>query len=72
MSHVQRADDDDSRVEVPRLGRIFRQGDEFLEWQPGSPPSGSQLNFVSFQDTPARLLQILCSGGWLGGVELRW
>ena len=69
MSHVQRANHHDSRVEAPRSGRIFRQGYEFLEWQPGSPPFRLGLNFVSFQDTPARLLQILCSGGWLGGVN---
>jgi hypothetical protein len=27
------------------------------------------LNFVSFQDTPARLLRMLTAGGWLGGVN---
>ena len=27
------------------------------------------LNFVSFQDTPARLLKMLTAGGWLGGAN---
>ena len=27
------------------------------------------LNFVSFQDTPARVLRMLTAGGWLGGAN---
>ena len=69
MSHVHRANHHDDRLDVPRSGRIFRQGYEFLEWQPAAPGFRLGLNFVSFQDTPARLLQILGTGGWLGGVN---
>ena len=68
-SHVQRANHHDRRIDVPRSGRIFRQGYEFLEWQEGAPGFRLGLNFVSFQDTPARLVQILGTEGWLGGVN---
>ena len=33
-----------------------------------APGFRAGLNFVSFQDTPGRLLRMLTAGGWLGGV----
>ena len=37
---------------------------------PTAPPGfRAGLNFVSFQDTPGRLLRMLTAGGWLGGVN---
>jgi deferrochelatase/peroxidase EfeB len=69
LSHVQRANHHDRRIDAPKSGRIFRQGYEFLEWQQSAPGFRLGLNFVSFQDTPARLVQILGTEGWLGGVN---
>jgi Dyp-type peroxidase family len=68
-SHVQRANHHSDLVDEPRSRRIFRQGYEFLEWQQGSPGFRLGLNFVSFQDTPARLVEILRNDGWLGRVN---
>jgi deferrochelatase/peroxidase EfeB len=66
-SHVQRAnhhlhDDPGS----PRSKLIYRQGFPFFE--PGGGPLGFRagLNFVSFQDTPDRLVHILCEPTWFG------
>ena len=36
--------------------RIFRQGYEFLEWHEAAPGFRAGLNFVSFQDTPSRVI----------------
>jgi Dyp-type peroxidase family len=48
--------------------RIFRQGYPYLE-----PHSTERfrvgLNFVSFQNTPQRLIGMLATGGWLGGTN---
>lgn len=67
-SHVQRANHHGPPAEESS-SRIFRQGYEFLE----TPASGRNLraglNFVSFQDTPQRLLFMLKQTGWLGGVN---
>lgn len=68
-SHVQRANHHQRPAADPGTRRIFRQGYEFLEWSEGAPGFRAGLNFVSFQDTPARLLQMLTAGGWLGGVN---
>lgn len=68
-SHVQRANHHQKPASDPGTRRIFRQGYEFLEWAPAAPGFRAGLNFVSFQDTPARLLQMLTAGGWLGGVN---
>jgi deferrochelatase/peroxidase EfeB len=67
-SHVQRANHHQRPASDPGTRRIFRQGYEFLEWQKSAPGFRAGLNFVSFQDTPARLLRMLTAGGWLGGV----
>jgi len=79
-SHVQRANHHIRPASDSGSRRIFRQGYEFLEWADTRSPGGSQgtgcgpgfragLNFVSFQDTPARLLKMLTAGGWLGGAN---
>jgi deferrochelatase/peroxidase EfeB len=68
-SHVHRASHHSDLVDEPRSRRIFRQGYEFLEWQQGSPGFRLGLNFVSFQDTPARVVEILRMDGWLGQVN---
>lgn len=79
-SHVQRANHHIRPSSDFGSRRIFRQGYEFLEWADTRSPGGSQgtgappgfragLNFVSFQDTPSRLLKMLTAGGWLGGAN---
>ncbi|HUR84562.1 MAG TPA: hypothetical protein VMY78_04395 [Solirubrobacteraceae bacterium] len=68
-SHVQRANHHQRPASDPGSRRIFRQGYEFLEWAPGAPGFRAGLNFVSFQDTPSRVLRMLVAGGWLGGAN---
>jgi Dyp-type peroxidase family len=68
-SHVQRANHHIRPASDSGSRRIFRQGYEFLEWAPGPPGFRAGLNFVSFQDTPARLLKMLTAGGWLGATN---
>ena len=79
-SHVQRANHHIRPASDFGSRRIFRQGYEFLEWADTGSPGGSQgtgappgfragLNFVSFQDTPSRLLKMLTAGGWLGATN---
>ncbi|MEY2516531.1 MAG: deferrochelatase/peroxidase EfeB, partial [bacterium] len=68
-SHVQRANHHQRPSSDPGSRRIFRQGYEFLEWSPAAPGFSAGLNFVSFQDTPERLLRMLTAGGWLGGTN---
>ena len=68
-SHVQRANHHIRPASDFGSRRIFRQGYEFLEWADGAPGFRAGLNFVSFQDTPARLLKMLTAGGWLGGAN---
>jgi deferrochelatase/peroxidase EfeB len=67
-SHVQRANHHQRPASDAGTRRIFRQGYEFLEWQERAPGFRAGLNFVSFQDTPGRLLRMLTAGGWLGGT----
>jgi len=68
-AHVQRANHHIRPAGDFGSRRIFRQGYEFLEWAPDAPGFRAGLNFVSFQDTPARLLKMLTAGGWLGGAN---
>lgn len=68
-SHVQRANHHQRPSSDSGTRRIFRQGYEFLEWAPEAPGFRAGLNFVSFQDTPGRLLRMLTAGGWLGGMN---
>ncbi len=69
QSHVQRANHHQSPPSDSSSLRIFRQGYEFLENQDKAPGFRAGLNFVSFQDTPQRLLRMLTQEGWLGGVN---
>jgi Dyp-type peroxidase family len=68
-SHVQRANHHQRPASDAGTRRIFRQGYEFLEWTDGPPGFRAGLNFVSFQDTPGRILRMLTAGGWLGGAN---
>ena len=68
-SHVQRANHHIRPASDSGSRRIFRQGYEFLEWAGEAPGFRAGLNFVSFQDTPARLLKMLTAGGWLGNAN---
>jgi Dyp-type peroxidase family len=68
-SHVQRANHHIRPSSDSGSRRIFRQGYEFLEWAGEAPGFRAGLNFVSFQDTPGRLLKMLTAGGWLGGAN---
>jgi deferrochelatase/peroxidase EfeB len=48
--------------------RIFRQGYPYLEPHP-TEPFRVGLNFVSFQNSPERLIGMLTTQGWLGGTN---
>jgi deferrochelatase/peroxidase EfeB len=69
LSHVQRANHHRRNVERDDSLRIYRQGYEFLEPLETAPGFRAGLNFVSFQDTPRRLLRMLTSPGWLGSTN---
>lgn len=69
ISHVQRANHHIGPPDREVSRRVFRQGYEFLDPpQPGRELSLG-LNFVSFQDTPARVMFMLTTPGWLGDVN---
>lgn len=68
-SHVQRANHHVEPALDPSSRRIFRQGYEFLEWNASAPGFRAGLNFVSFQDTPTRVLQMLTLRDWLGATN---
>lgn len=68
-SHIHRANQGRPNIEDPESRRIFRQGYEFFE---GVNPEGQPrlgLNFVSFQDHPARVTEMLKKPGWLGNTN---
>ncbi len=66
-SHIHKANMKRSNDTFLRdSNRIFRQGYEFFEPIDISPGFRVGLNFVSFQDTPRRLNDILTSTNWLG------
>jgi Dyp-type peroxidase family len=65
-SHIQRANHHQEPSSDPSSRRIYRQGYPFLEWQESAPGFRAGLNFVSFQDTPERLVRTLTSPSWLG------
>jgi deferrochelatase/peroxidase EfeB len=69
QSHVQRANHHVKPASDRNSLRIFRQGYEFLEPLGVAPGFRAGLNFVSFQDTPERLLRILTQDSWLGGTN---
>lgn len=66
QSHVQRANHHIGPITDPSSLRIFRQGYEFLEPIDSAPGFRAGLNFVSFHDTPQRLLRMLTQDTWLG------
>lgn len=67
QSHVQRANLQHSQnTDDPQSLRIFRQGYEFMEAIPVTPTFRVGLNFVSFQDTPSRIIRLLTRQRWLG------
>jgi deferrochelatase/peroxidase EfeB len=67
QSHVQRANLQHSS-ETDRVDslRVFRQGYEFLESLSNPPGFRLGLNFVSFQDSPDRIVTLLTRKDWLG------
>jgi deferrochelatase/peroxidase EfeB len=70
QSHVQRANlAHRTDTDVSQSLRIFRQGYEFMEALPIPPGFRAGLNFVSFQDTPSRLISILTRQDWMGGAN---
>jgi deferrochelatase/peroxidase EfeB len=69
QSHVQRANHHVRPASDRNSLRVFRQGYEFLEPLARAPGFRAGLNFVSFQDTPERLLRALTQDGWLGGTN---
>jgi len=69
QSHIGRTRHIDGiKSDDPASRRIFRQGFEFIESTTNNPtkPLKVGLNFVSFQNDPARLLFILTDPNWLG------
>lgn len=68
-SHIHRANHHQDTGDKVNSLRIFRQGFEFLEPIPEPPGFRPGLHFLSFQDTPERVLRILDSETWLGGVN---
>ncbi|WP_337658833.1 Dyp-type peroxidase [Sphingorhabdus sp. Alg231-15] len=68
-SHIHRANQGRSTPADPESRLVYRQGYEFLEGidAKGCPQLG--LNFISFQDTPERILGMLKIPGWLGRVN---
>nr|WP_248277619.1 Dyp-type peroxidase domain-containing protein [Brasilonema sp. UFV-L1] len=69
QSHVQRANHHLTPVSDRTSLRIFRQGYDFLEPLDSAPGFRTGLNFVSFQDTPERLLRMLTQETWLGSTN---
>lgn len=69
QSHVRRANHGRTNFQDPDSNSIYRQGYEFLDGvAPGSVPDAG-LNFVSFQDTPKRLIDMLTMDTWLEKVN---
>jgi Dyp-type peroxidase family len=68
-SHVQRANHHREPISHRDSLRIFRQGYEFFEVSDASPKVKLGLNFVSFQDTPERLIRLLTQNTWLGNIN---
>lgn len=68
-SHIHRCNHGRATASDPESRRVFRQGYEFLDGinEMGAPRLG--LNFVSFQDSPERILLMLKLADWLGGVN---
>ncbi|MEC4816956.1 MAG: Dyp-type peroxidase [Scytonema sp. PMC 1069.18] len=69
QSHVQRTNHHLTPLSDRNSLRIFRQGYEFLEPLDSAPGFRAGLNFVSFQDTPERVLRMLTQETWLGSTN---
>ena len=69
QSHVQRSSHHRQDLSAVDSLRIFRQGYEFLEPIESAPGFRAGLNFVSFQDTPQRLIRILTTPSWMGSTN---
>jgi deferrochelatase/peroxidase EfeB len=68
-SHVQRANHHFAKPADPASKRFYRQGYPFLESVADAPGFRAGLNFVSFQDTPWRVLALLTEQTWLGAIN---
>ncbi|USA47222.1 Dyp-type peroxidase [Acinetobacter sp. C26M] len=68
-SHVQRANHHKQVIGDRDSLRVFRQGYEFFEASDQAAKIKIGLNFVSFQDTPERLIRMLTQETWLGNVN---
>ncbi|MFD6970470.1 Dyp-type peroxidase [Streptomyces sp. NPDC059949] len=68
-SHVRRANLGTNDPDLGGSLRVFRQGYEFFEPVATAPGFRVGLNFVSFQDSPDRVLRVLTQRGWLGSVN---
>jgi Dyp-type peroxidase family len=69
LSHVRRANHGRQNHSDPDSNRIFRQGFEFLDGVASGAAPDLGLNFVSFQDTPRRLVNLLNLESWLGKIN---
>jgi deferrochelatase/peroxidase EfeB len=70
QTHVQRANQHvPLGPEQPESFRIYRQGYPFLEQKAETPGFRVGLNFVSFQNTPAKLIGMLTRETWLGATN---
>jgi deferrochelatase/peroxidase EfeB len=68
-SHIQRVNQlKDGNLSDPASFRVFRQGYEFLEGIEGGELALG-LNFVSFQDSPRRIMGILSMRSWMQEVN---
>lgn len=68
-SHIHRANHGRQNAQDADSRLVFRQGYEFFEGIHASGEPDLGLNFVSFQDTPERILGMIKTPGWLGGVN---
>jgi len=68
-SHVQRANHHLSKAAEVGSFRLYRQGYPFFEPTSAAPGFRVGLNFVSFQNTPWRLITLLAAENWLGDVN---
>ncbi len=69
-SHIHRARNQrDVETKLESSGRIYRQGYPYFEAHPQEPRFRVGLNFVSFQNTPARLILPLRTPSWFGDAN---
>lgn len=69
QSHIHRTNQGRSTPGDPESRLIYRQGYEFMEGVDAGGVPDLGLNFVSFQDTPERIVGMLKLPEWLGGVN---